>query len=64
MTDGEGVTISNDIASNPEAPLHVQVEAKAAADACAENGVRTYRGVIALLISMLAETADPKEARH
>jgi hypothetical protein len=39
-------------------------EAKAAADACAENGVRTCRDVVALLISMLAETADPKEARH
>lgn len=64
MTDDDGLTILNDIAANPTLPLDTQIEAKAAADACAERGIRTCAGVIALLIGVLAQTRGPKEARH
>jgi hypothetical protein len=64
MGDDDALAILYEIAADPTMPLHMQVEAKDAADACAERDVRSCREVIALLISVLARTRDPKEAQH
>lgn len=64
MTDDDGLAILNEIAANPKVPPHMRIEAKEAADACTQAGVRSCREVIGLLIGVLAQTPDPKEAKH
>ena len=60
MDDDDGLAILADIAANETVPPFMRIEAKAAADACSEQGIRTCREVIALLIGLLAQLEDDR----